>query len=134
MNVDSFKWHEGRSLTNEALVKIPVKLNVYYKIKAINGGVGSEKLGESFQKCYEYSSSGHGYEHLTLFIFRNNSPNYIRYFKNIDECIKAISYFEYELDKDTGEKSVSYHLDKIKQLCKSYELGDLLSVIKKINK
>jgi hypothetical protein len=105
--------------------------DVYYKILKINNplflnleGVDSKSpplVGESVRlDYYKDDSSYYGLERLSLFIFRNNGPNYVRRFDLPEVLEQIINGIELEPDKDFANKRINTLLAEIQQYRQDY--------------
>lgn len=126
-----------KSLTDR--LKIGVMLeDVYYKIQNIDYEVfglnerqndSPPKIGETI--CIHYDFYKHdlgpeyGYEHLVLFIGRldQDKPNYVRYFKNIDQLNQSILGLNLVLDTDFANEQILRLRHEIEKYTKDYEIG-----------
>lgn len=112
---------------------------VFYRIVEINNpeflqsdfsGSAPPKVGESFAIEYDFmaeSGATFGYEHLNLFIFRQDGAgrihNYVRRFTTVEDLAKALHGVKVVLDKEFAQERIRELQQKIEKLEKDYELG-----------
>ena len=107
--------------------------DVYYKIVSINNpkflaitdckdrDLRPAEVGESIRvDHYKNTDPVSGFENLMLFIFRNNSPNYCRYFDTPEELEQTIENVELVLDKDWANKRINTLLAEVQQYRQDY--------------
>jgi hypothetical protein len=94
----------------------------------LKGDCGSPppQVGESIQidhRFHKYAPGTYSYEHLTLFIFRNNNPNFVAYFETVEELEAYLNGMELRLDTEWARDCIEKLSREIDQIRCDYHLA-----------